>query len=451
MIITRPGSEEPALRLSRVQSKIFWAGMPKALGGSGKRFVVVVAGRRTGKTYTMGSNLVARGRHPKDFGIKSENPVLWYVAPTYRQGKQILWDTLKSLAAPYLKGRPNESDLSLRFKSGALAAIRGADNPDSLRGPGLDYLALDEYADIKPETFTKVLRPALADREGSALIGGTPKGRNHFYEIYQDAASLEGWARFQFTTLQGGRVSKEEIEESRRVMDERTFNQEYLATFESFAGLAYYAFDRDVHVKPCSLTPQRDILWCLDFNVDPMCSVIAQMHPYGSGRHQRIVEVCDEISIPNSNVYEACEAFARKVGPFAERYGVTVTVYADASGDSRNHVGTTAVQAIKQWFNRHPNYRVYYKIPQANPAVADRVRTVNSVLRNIAGEVRMQIDPKCKKLIADFEQVEWANEMGLDINKSDPKLTHISDALGYMTAQEFHEGQGQGIRSTIIA
>jgi hypothetical protein len=182
----------------------------------------------------------------------------------------------------------------------------------------------------------------------------------------------------------------------------------------------------------------------LDFNVDPMCSVICQPHAYGRERHQRIVEVVDEIAIPNSNVYEACEAFAKKVGPYAERYGVTMNLYADASGDNRTHVGTTAIQAVKQWFARHPNYRVNYKIPNANPAVSDRVRTVNSVLKSFTGEVRMRIDPKCKKLIADFEQVEWANEMGLEINKEDPKLTHVSDALGYIMEQEFRPVRDTG-------
>ena len=213
----------------------------------------------------------------------------------------------------------------------------------------------------------------------------------------------------------------------------------------------YYSFDREVHCAPCSLQPNREIWWGLDFNVDPMCSVICQPHAYGRERHQRIVEVVDEIAIPNSNVYEACEAFAKKVGPYAERYGVTMNLYADASGDNRTHVGTTAIQAVKQWFARHPNYRVNYKIPNANPAVSDRVRTVNSVLKSFTGEVRMRIDPKCKKLIADFEQVEWANEMGLEINKEDPKLTHVSDALGYIIEQEFRAGPGQGFRSQVIA
>lgn len=452
MVVAASQTNKRSLRLTQQQANVYRAGLPRIRGGLGFRFRAVCAGRRSGKTTLMVHETLWRALKPSYFCIRSVKPKIWYVAPTYGQAKELIWEPLCDTAGGWAV-KLNESKLSMTFRNGSTLALRGADYAKTLRGSGLDFVAVDEFADIRngKHTWEEVLRPMLSDRLGGALIGGTPRGRNHFYEVWREAGWKPGWTNYSFTTAEGGIVKKSEIASAKEELDEKSFKQEYLASFETFAGLVYYAFDREIHVKPCALNPQQEILWCLDFNVDPMCSVIAQMHPYGSGRHQRIVEVCDEISIPNSNVYEACEAFARKVGLFAERYGVTVTIYADASGDSRNHVGTTAIQAIKQWFNRHPNYRVYYKIPQANPAVADRVRTVNSVLRSIAGEVRMQIDPKCKKLIADFEQVEWANEMGLEINKSDPKLTHISDALGYMTSQEFHEGPGQGFRSTIIA
>jgi len=452
MVVAASQTNKRSLRLTQQQANVYRAGLPRIRGGLGFRFRAVCAGRRSGKTTLMVQETLGRALKPRYFCIRSVKPKIWYVAPTYGQAKELIWEPLVDAAAGWA-AKINESKLQILFRNGATLALRGADYAKTLRGAGLDFVAVDEFADIRngKHTWEEVLRPMLSDRLGGALIGGTPRGRNHFYEMWKDAGWKPGWTNYSFTTAEGGIVKKSEIATAREELDEKSFKQEYMASFETFAGLVYYSFDREIHVKPCAITPQLEILWCLDFNVDPMSSVIAQIHPYGHGRQQRIVEVCDEISIPNSNVYEACEAFTRKISPFAERYGVTVTVYADASGDSRNHVGTTAIAAIKQWFNRHPNYRVYYKIPQANPAVADRVRTVNSVLRSISGEIRMRINPKCKKLIADFEQVEWANEMGLEINKDDPKLTHISDALGYMTSQEFHEGLGQGMRSTIIA
>jgi hypothetical protein len=111
-------------------------------------------------------------------GLPPFHPLLtpWYVAPTYKQGKRIAWKPLKDLTRPYWAARPNETDLRIELISGGTICLRGADNYDSLRGDGLDFLVLDEYASIAREAWTEVLRPALADRQGRALFIGTPRG-----------------------------------------------------------------------------------------------------------------------------------------------------------------------------------------------------------------------------------------------------------------------------------
>src|SRR5258706_15659309 len=108
--------------------------------------------------------------------------------------------------------KPNETDLTIELVSGGTISLRGADNYDSLRGDGLDFLVLDEYASIAPEAWTEVLRPALADKQGRALFIGTPRGHNHFYDLYDSAKNQAQWAAFQFTTAQGGNVVAEEFE-----------------------------------------------------------------------------------------------------------------------------------------------------------------------------------------------------------------------------------------------
>ena len=114
----------------------------------------------------------------------------WYVAPTYKQAKRIAWEPLKKMTQPYWASRPNETDLRIELVWGGTICLRGADNYDSLRGHGLDFLALDEYGTMSPQAWTEVLRPALADRRGKALFTGTPQGRNHFYELYERAQSV---------------------------------------------------------------------------------------------------------------------------------------------------------------------------------------------------------------------------------------------------------------------
>jgi hypothetical protein len=100
------------------------------------------------------------------------------------QAKRIVWKPLKEMTRPYWASQPNETDLRIELITVGTICLRGADNYDSLRGDGLDFLVLDEYASIAKEAWLEVLRPALADRQGKALFIGTPRGYNHFYELY---------------------------------------------------------------------------------------------------------------------------------------------------------------------------------------------------------------------------------------------------------------------------
>src|SRR6202521_4779352 len=155
-----------------------------------QRFRVLVAGRRFGKTFLALVELCRAAWAP--------GRLVWYVAPTYKQAKRIAWKPLKQMTKAYWASKPNETDLTIELTSGGTIALRGADNYDSLRGDGLDFLVLDEYASIAREAWTEVLRPALADKQGRALFIGTPRGHNHFYDLYEAALDQPQWARFQF-------------------------------------------------------------------------------------------------------------------------------------------------------------------------------------------------------------------------------------------------------------
>jgi hypothetical protein len=120
----------------------------------------------------------------------------------------------------------------LRLKSGSKIYLKGADAPDSLRGVGLDFLVMDEFQDIEPKAWTEVLRPTLSDKKGHALFLGTPRGVGSWsHEMYTMAKTTDDWDSFTYTTLDGGNVSENEIEQAKRDMDQRTFEQEYLASF----------------------------------------------------------------------------------------------------------------------------------------------------------------------------------------------------------------------------
>jgi hypothetical protein len=221
-----------------------------------------------------------------------------------------VWKALKQMTKPYWAALPNETDLTIELIMGGTISLRGADNYDALRGDGLDFIVLDEYASMTPEAWTEVLRPALADKQGGALFIGTPRGHNHFFDLYEANQGQPHWAVFQFTTEQGGNVSTEELQSATHELDERTYRQEFQASFENQGtGVAYYTFDRTHNVRPLHYDPKLPLFWSLDFNMNPLCSVLGQIV---EGR----VHVLDELILPDSNTLAACEEFLNRTKPW---------------------------------------------------------------------------------------------------------------------------------------
>lgn len=382
--------------------------------------------------------------------VCDRNRIAWYVAPTYRQAKRVAWKRLKEIARSFGPAQIYETDLRIEFPWRSTIALRGADNYDALRGEGLDFVVLDEYADMQPEAWTEVLRPSLSDRGGRALFIGTPKGFNHFYELFDAAHTQPDWAAFQFTTEAGGNVSAEELQAAARELDQRTYRQEFQATFENLgAGRVYYAFDRASHVRQLEYRPQQGVFWSLDFNVNPLCSVIGQVIG-------EVVQVLDEIVLPDSHTLAACNAFVDRVRAWEPARPMPLSIYGDASGDQRHSSASrTDWQLVKDFMSQlRSEFSVSYQVRSANPLVKDRTNCVNARLRNQAGERRLIIDPRCQHLIRDFEQVGWKKDLHgncfAELDKSDGQRTHASDALGYMVANAFPMRGVAGFSSTRI-
>lgn len=396
---------------------------------SKQRFRVLVAGRRFGKTYLALVELCQ--------AASIRGHLVWYVAPTLKQAKRVAWRALKKMTRDYWAETPNETDLRIELVWGGTICLRGADNYDSLRGDGLDFLVLDEYALTAPEAWVEVLRPALADRQGGALFIGTPQGRNHFYDLVESVEGRSDWKTFHFTTAEGGNVPPEELESATHDLDERTFRQEFLGSFINLGvGRAYYAFDRGENVSKVAYSPSFSLSWALDFNVNPLCSVLLQ------ARGGKLL-VLEEMILPDSNTWSACEEFLVRTQKWYHGFQLNIDVYGDATADQRrSSASRTDWQIVKDFFGRYPDrYRVRFQVPSANPPVKDRVNCVNAALRNHAGQRRMLIDPDCKCLIKDFEQVSWKTDPNgnslAELDKSHPMRTHVSDAVGYYIAREF--------------
>jgi hypothetical protein len=156
------------MQLTLPQSEIFC---------SPSRFRVCVAGRRFGKTFLSTGELLKAATSGKDKNC-------WYVAPTYGSAKEIAWLMLIHTIPQEYISKTNESALTLRLINGSVISLKGAEKPNNLRGRALDFVVLDEFADMRPEAWFEVIRPSLSDRQGTALFIGTPKGRNHFYDLW---------------------------------------------------------------------------------------------------------------------------------------------------------------------------------------------------------------------------------------------------------------------------
>lgn len=192
------------------------------------RFKVVAAGRRCGKSRLSAVTLLIEGLNCPD------GSSVMYVAPTLGQARTIIWDLLHELGRPIIKSS-HVNNLEITLINGRKILVRGADNPDSLRGVSLTYLVLDECAFVKQDVWEKILRAALSDKKGRALFISTPSGRNWFYDTFKlgQEGSDDEWKSWHFTTQDNETIDPKEIEAAKRTLSSFAFKQEYLSSFDT--------------------------------------------------------------------------------------------------------------------------------------------------------------------------------------------------------------------------
>lgn len=195
--------------------------------GDNTRFKVVAAGRRCGKSRLAAWAMIIRA-------LSTPRVDVFYVAPTQGQARDIMWSVMEDLAHPVISSK-HVNNMQFKLANGSRISLKGADRPDTMRGVSLEFLVMDEYADMKPVVWEEILRPALADRKGDALFIGTPKGRNHFYELYQYAITEDdpSYTAWHFTSYDNPLLDPEEIDLAKKSMSSYAFRQEFMASFEA--------------------------------------------------------------------------------------------------------------------------------------------------------------------------------------------------------------------------
>ena len=206
-----------------------------------KRWTVVVAHRRCGKTVAMCADLVLGALE-----TSLPKPQFAYMAPQRDQAKRVAWSYLKDLTRPFWSKPPNESELKITINNGhkgeSTIYVAGADNYDALRGMYFDGVVLDEVGQIRPSAWYKVLRPALSDRKGWAIFAGTPAGKNMFWNLREEARiNPDTHLLLELPASKTGIIDPEELRDAKAQMTEDAFLVEYECSFDAAVPGAYYA------------------------------------------------------------------------------------------------------------------------------------------------------------------------------------------------------------------
>jgi hypothetical protein len=364
-------------------------------------------------------------------------------APTYpmlRDATQVaLLEVLDSNEIPY---ELNKAENSLTMKdTGSKILFRPVEEFERLRGTNLAWFGLDELTYTQEESWLR-LEGRLRDPMATRLCGfavWTPKGYDWVWRRFI-ADRVPGYHAITAQAFENRHILAkipDFYERLRQSYDENFYEQEVLGAYLSMDGARVYsAFSRGVHLRKLKVNPMLPLCWALDFNVDPMSSVIAQI----SGP---TVHVLDEIVIRRATTQQACEEFLKRF----PQHLPGVQVYGDASGNAQQTTGASDFEMVREHFMQNSTMPVHYKVPRANPAVRERVNTVNRQFINAARVVGAYVDPKCVELIKDLEQVCFKAE-SLTIDKErDRSRTHLSDALGYLMWQECRIQPGIGERA----
>ena len=330
----------------------------------------------------------------------------------------------------------NKSDFVITLtECGSKILLRSLEEYDRLRGTNLAWFGVDELTYVQEAAWLRLegrLRdPKAARRCGFAVW--TPKGFDWVYRRFV-SNPVQGYEAIQAQPYENRFLLEQTpdfYERLKSSYDENFYRQEVLGDYLNVkGGLVYTAFDRQRNVAEVAMNPALDVCWAMDFNVDPLCSLVAQI----DGDE---VKVLDEIVLRRASTEEACEVFEKKFGVPNGR----LIVYGDASG-AANHTTSedSDYQTVKKYFQARGKV-VTLRVPKSNPSVRARVGLMNAKLLNANDETHLIVSPRCKELIDDFEQVSYEEESTQIDKTKNRNRTHASDALGYMI---WHHAQQVG-------
>ena len=398
-----------------------------------KRFKVVPAGRRSGKTERA-------KRHLAKQALKNSNEKYFAAAPTYNQAKKIWFDDLKllTLSSTHQK-RPSESDLKIFIPNGTEIHIIGLDKPERIEGVNWTGGVIDEIADVKPIAWEANILPALntvnptrPDYRAWCWLIGVPDGLNHYYDMaeYAQNSGDPDWGYYHWKSADI--LPLDVIESAKRSMSAKQYKQEFEASFETASGRIYEDYSKDNHTGE-TIRPHEQLMWCHDFNFTPLSSCIGV-------RRNNSFYILDEIILTSAVARQAALEFVERYKEHKNRH---VLIYGDPAGKAGEKHGHASDYTEIERILRENGWTYSRRVKPAAPAIKDRQNTVRAKIKNAAGEVSLFVNiNNCRYVHKGLATVQLKE--GSTFLEEDGEYQHITTAVGYAVSYEWPV-RGRGV------
>lgn len=387
-----------------------------------KRFKVVPAGRRSGKTERA-------KRYVAKQAMRNPGELYFCAAPTRDQVKKIFWDDMKTLtfSASHSKA-PSESDLKIFMPNGSEIHMIGLDKPQRIEGIPWTGGVIDEIADVKEDAWQANILPALntvsplrPDYRAWCWLIGVPDGLNHYYEMYQYALTSGDpeWAAYHWKSSEV--LPPDVIESAKRVMSAKQFQQEFEASFETATGRIYEDYSKDNHTGE-EIQPHEQLHWMHDQNFTPLSSAIGVVR-------ESSLFLLDEIVLTSAVSRQSALEFVER---YKDHQNKRVMVYGDPAGRAGEKHGHASDYTEIEDVLRKSGWTFSRKVARAAPAIKDRQNAVRAKICNAAGDRSLFVNPAkakmCDKGLSTVQLQKGSTFQEDQTNESQ----HITTAIGYM-------------------
>lgn len=385
------------------------------------RYRVLNCGRQFGKTTLSVWEMLGNA-------VQRKGKVIPYIATTYGQARDIVWKDLKEVAHNIIVNA-NESRLELEVKTQdggtSLIVLRGWESIETLRGQRFDFIVIDEVASMRNflTNWNEVITPTLTAKRGGALFTSTPKGYNHFYDIYNYETEDSDWKSFHFTSYDNPHLSREELDSKRKNLPESAFAQEYMAEFKKMEGLVYKDFDRDRHIFDDLglIRNRKDVIAGIDFGFNNPAAVI-------------------RIEVDGDNNYWITNEWY-KTGQTEDK----IADYVKVQGFNKTYPDPASPSAIEVLKRNGVNTR---EVNKGQDSVNSGINKVRELLK----QGRLKVHRSCINTIAEFESYQYdpdaKDQKGKPLDKVLKENDHAMDAIRY--ALDTYQVPQQNLHNIII-